>query len=154
MGKLKPLWTCPSCKRKFVTRNLWHSCVRRSESDFLKGKSPHAVALYRKFKALVKSCGPILVVPVKTRIAFMVRVRFCGVWRMDVNGIVASFWITRRLRSRRFLRVECYGPESYGYYMRIRSPRELDSELLRWLKEAYRVGKQEHLQERAARRAR
>lgn len=154
MGKLKPLWTCPSCKRKFVTRNLWHSCIRRSESDFLKGKSRHAVALYRKFKALVKSCGPILIVPVKTRIAFMVRVRFCGVWRMDANGIVASFWITRRLRSRRFLKVECYGPESYGYYMRIRSLRELDSELLGWLKEAYRVGKQEHLLERAARRAR
>jgi hypothetical protein len=31
----KPLWTCPKCGHRFVTRNMWHSCSDYSlESHF------------------------------------------------------------------------------------------------------------------------
>jgi hypothetical protein len=38
--------------------------------------------------------------------------------------------------------VTTYNPRWYGHQMRIKSPDELDDELLGWLCEAYKVGEQ------------
>jgi len=38
MSKISPMWTCPLCGVKFVTRNTWHPCVRLTEADFLAGQ--------------------------------------------------------------------------------------------------------------------
>jgi len=27
-AKLRPLWACPKCGQRFVSPNVWHSCVR------------------------------------------------------------------------------------------------------------------------------
>ena len=29
----RPLWVCPKCGHRFVTKNLWHSCVRSEYVD-------------------------------------------------------------------------------------------------------------------------
>jgi len=29
-----PLWTCPRCGAKLVTKNLWHSCGRATLDDW------------------------------------------------------------------------------------------------------------------------
>ncbi len=56
--------------------NLWHSCVTTTVDEHL-SRVPEAVGdLYRGFEAMVRACGPVEVVPVKTYISFMVRVRF------------------------------------------------------------------------------
>ncbi len=36
-AKVRPLWTCPRCGLKLVTRNLWHSCGQATLDDW-KGK--------------------------------------------------------------------------------------------------------------------
>ena len=40
MSTDKPLWACPKCSRKFVTRNMWHACGPYSVETFLEGKGP------------------------------------------------------------------------------------------------------------------
>jgi hypothetical protein len=40
MTKQKPLWRCPKCGHRFVTRNLWHSCRRYRLVDHFTGKPP------------------------------------------------------------------------------------------------------------------
>ena len=43
--KKKPLWTCPKCRHKFVTRNMWHSCGRFRVTDHFKGNAPGRCSL-------------------------------------------------------------------------------------------------------------
>lgn len=144
-ARAKPLWTCPRCGAKLVTRNLWHACGPYTVEGFLQGKGPEARALFRGFEALLRRCGPVRAAPAKTRVAFMVRVRFAGVSALSDRGMTIAFGLPYALRSPRIRKVERLGPRWWGHWMRITSPEELDAELLGWLREAYKVGKQEHL---------
>ena len=54
----KPLWTCPRCGHRFVTRNMWHSCRRVPLSRHFAGKSPELRRTFRRLAALVRACGP------------------------------------------------------------------------------------------------
>ncbi len=144
-ARLRPLWTCPRCGQRFVGRNMWHSCVRMTVQDHLRGKPKEVVDLYRRFARMVRELGPgVRTVPVKTHIAFMVRVRFAGA-TVQRRGIRGGFWLKRSIDSPRFVKVEFILPDNYIYSFRVRSPDDLDEEVRRWLAEAYRVGCQEHL---------
>src|SRR4029453_14973429 len=75
----RPLWTCPKCKREFVTTNMPHSCGRYSVEAFLANKSSYAVTLYETFNFLVHKCGAVKIAPAKTRVGFQVRMIFAAV---------------------------------------------------------------------------
>jgi hypothetical protein len=141
----RPLWTCPKCGRQFVTRNMPHSCGRFSVKKFLSGKSQHAIALYERFEALARECGPLKIAPAGTRIGFQVRMIYAAVNKLSDRGLDAHVVLTRRLESPRFHRIEMMTPQCYVHHFRVESLGELDEEVERWLQEAYRVGTQEHL---------
>jgi len=107
--RLTPLWECPKCGRGFVNRNQSHSCSRHSLRQHLAGKSPLAVALFRRFAKLVKRCGPVRVVPEKTRIAFQVRMSFAAV-SLRQDRIVGHVVLARRLEKPRFTKIEYISP--------------------------------------------
>lgn len=144
MNTTNPLWICPKCRRKFAIRNQWHSCGRYTVRDYLKNKSPQAIALYRRFVALVKKCGPVIVVPVKTRISFQVRMNFAAVDRLNNSSLYAHVVLARPHKNPRFSKVESFSPRNHVHHFLIRSLEELDDEVLSWLKEAYEVGEQKH----------
>ncbi len=139
----KPLWTCPKCGARLVTRNMSHACGPYSIDAFLEGKGTRAREMFDGFVALLRRCGPVTAAPAKTRVAFMVRVRFAGVYSVSDRGMTISFALRRPLEHPRIFRIEKYHPRWYGHFLRIRSPEELDLELLGWLRESYKVGKQE-----------
>jgi Domain of unknown function (DUF5655) len=145
----EPLWTCPKCGRRFVGRNMWHACGDYSIDRFLEGKGERARALFDRFESLIAACGPYEVAPAKTRVAFMARVRFAGVSAISDRGMTIAFGLPRRLRSGRVRKVERYGRDWYGHFMRITSPDQLDEELQAWLRESYhQMGMQERLAKR------
>jgi len=144
-AKLRPLWACPRCGQRFVSRNMWHSCVRMTVADHLQGRPKEVVELYSRFARMVRDLGPgVKAVPVKTGIGFMVRVRFAGV-SLQKRGLRANFWMKRRIDSPRFAKVEFIPPNNFVYSFHVRSQEDLDDEVRAWLVEAYRVGIQEHL---------
>jgi hypothetical protein len=79
----RPLWTCPKCGAKLVGRNMWHACGDYSVEKFLEGKGPVARSLFGRLVDLIRICGPFEYAPAKTRVAFMVRVRFAAVTRFE-----------------------------------------------------------------------
>ncbi|HLF27307.1 MAG TPA: DUF5655 domain-containing protein [Anaerolineae bacterium] len=141
----KPLWTCPKCGRPFANRNQSHSCGRYTVAAHLKGKSERAIALYNQFERCVKACGPVSIVPAKTRIGFQVRMIFAAVNKLSDRQLDAHVILARRLEHPRFTRIESLAPRSHVHHFRLRSVAEIDAEVAGWLREAYRVGKQEHL---------
>jgi hypothetical protein len=140
------LWTCPKCGRKFVGKNMWHACGNYSVEGFLDGKGARARELFEGFERLIAACGPYEVAPAKTRVAFMARVRFAGVQALSDRGMTVAFGLPRTLPHPRIRKIEDYGGGWYGHWMRITEPKELDDELLGWLRESYRqMGMQERL---------
>jgi len=98
----------------------------------------------RDFEKLVKRCGPVRVVPEKTRIAFQVRMSFAAV-SLRRDRIVGHVVLARRLENPRFTKIEYISPRNHVHSFCFYSRKELDREVLAWLREAYRVGQQRHL---------
>jgi hypothetical protein len=121
---------------------MWHACGAYSVDKFLEGRGNRARELFEGFEKLLRKCGPVTVAPAKTRIAFMVRVRFAGVSRVSDEGMTIGFALRRPLEHARIFKIVKYNPRWYGHYVRLKSIEELDDELLGWLCEAYKVGEQ------------
>jgi hypothetical protein len=142
----RALWTCPKCGSRFVGKNTWHACGDYSIEGFLDGKGVRARELFEGFERLIAACGPYEVAPAKTRVAFMGRVRFAGVNALSDRGMTVAFGLPYPLPHPRIRKIEDYGGGWYGHWMRITEPKELDDELLGWLRESFhQMGMQERL---------
>jgi len=140
----RPLWTCPRCRRRFANRNQSHACGRHDLEHHFRGKDPAIRALYRAVRAAIAECGPVTILPEKTRIAFQVRMSFAQVtprtrW-LDGHVVLA-----RRLPHPRFRRIDTISPRNHVHVFRLVSAGEIDDDFRAWLREAYDVGAQRHL---------
>jgi hypothetical protein len=140
----KPLWMCPKCGYRFVTPNSWHSCTNYSLEGHFEGKEPSVRQVFDKLLALLQQCGPVTVIPQKTRIAIQARVRFAGGVARK-NWFDAALWLRRRADHACVRRVETFGPKSYGLHFRLTRPEDLDEGFAALVRESYAVGCQEHL---------
>ena len=138
----KPLWTCPKCGAKFVTKNMWHSCGRWTVEKSLEGKGAKAKQFFNAFLELARKCGPYELAPAKTGVALMVRVRFAGVKAVSDRGMTSTFWLKQKISSPRFARVDLIPPDNWIYTFRVTSLEQLDDEVLGWLCLARQVGEQ------------
>lgn len=135
----RPLWTCLKCGAKFVGRNTWHACGPYTVEKFLEGKGPNARALFARFVELIAQCGPYEAAPAKTRVAFMVRVRFAGLSSLSERGMTCAFGLPYPLEHPRIRKIEQSVRNWYGHYLRITSLEQLDDELLAWLRASYHL---------------
>lgn len=132
----RPLWTCPRCGAKLVSRNLSHACGEHSVAAFLARAGAKGRALYTRFVTLIARCGPYHVAPAKTRVAFLARVRFASVNRVRDEAIDVHFVLPRRIASPRFRRIERLG-KLYVHHLRLSRAAEFNRELAGWLRAAY-----------------
>jgi hypothetical protein len=76
---LPPLWVCPRCGHQLAGRNMWHSCGNYDLEHHFEKRPPLVRDLFDRLRAVIEEIGPVTVEPQKTRIVFLVRVRFAGV---------------------------------------------------------------------------
>lgn len=101
--------------------------------------------LYEAVRRAIAACGPVTILPEKTRIAFQVRMSFAQV-TPRAHWLDGHFVLPRRLPHPRFRRVETISPRNHVHHFRLVSPTEVDREFRAWAREAYAVGAQRHLQ--------
>lgn len=139
----KPLWTCPKCGQKFVSKNMAHSCVVQSLDDFFQGKDPKLRILYEEYLKLVERiCGKVIVNVNKTRISLQTRTRFAAINSIGESGIKAHLVTTHKLESPRFSKIEKIG-NCYVHNFLLQNTKDLDKEVESWIKEANKYGQQE-----------
>lgn len=144
MSARGPLWECPECGRRFANRNQVHACGRHRLDDHFDGKAPEIRALFDAFVGALEEIGPVTVLPQKTRIAFQVRMSFAQVTpRRD--GLNGHLVLARRVDDPRFLEVTTFSPRNHLHRFRIARVEEIDATMRAWLREAYAVGEQRHL---------
>jgi hypothetical protein len=151
--KQPPLWVCPKCGARLITRNLWHSCGRFTLEALFDNAQPGVLGLARNYVRMLRSLGDVQVVPQKTRLVCVARVRFAGLSPRK-PGFLVAFALRRRLSSKRIVRTVDYGPRWQGHFVEVKSDGDLDDELRDWLQEAHdTVGLQDDL-DRAAHKKR
>jgi hypothetical protein len=141
----KPLWRCPACGQRFVTRNMPHSCQVVGLDEHFAGVDPALRDVFDALVAAVREIGPITINATKSRVSFQARMRFAGIERPRKDHLLASFLLTRPVRSARLRRVEHIPPYYYVHRIALRRPDEIDAELRAWLAEAYEIGEQRHV---------
>jgi hypothetical protein len=145
MARKKPaLWRCPKCGERFTTRSQRHSCGSFSLDDLFARSHPEVRRLYGRFLEIVRECGPVTVVPQKTRIALQVRMRFAALMPQR-TALKGHLVLAHRQESRCLEKIETYSPRNHVHVFRLVSEKQLNDEFRRWIKEAYKVGCQEHL---------
>jgi hypothetical protein len=142
-----PLWQCPACGRAFANRNQSHACGRHALEPHFAARDAVVRALFDAVAAAIARIGPVTVLPEKTRIAFQVRMSFAAVVprRRWLDGHLV---LARRVEHPRFRRVETFSPRNHLHVFRLERPEEVDAEFVAWLREAYAVGEQRHLDRR------
>jgi hypothetical protein len=119
-----------------VTRNLWHSCGRYRLASHFAGKPAALRAVFRRWVAVARACGPVTVYAQKSRIVIQARVRFAGAV-VHAQWLDAALWLKRRVRHPRAYRVEDFGTLGYGVHFRLTAPGDIDRGLVALMREAY-----------------
>jgi hypothetical protein len=90
----------------------------------------------RKYVDMLHALGDVQVIPQKTRLVCVARVRFAGLYPRK-HGFRAAFALRRWLRSPRIVKTVDYGPKWRGHFVDVRSVDDLDEQLQGWLQESY-----------------
>jgi hypothetical protein len=87
---------------------------------------------------MLERLGDVQVLPQKTRLPCVARVRFAGL-QPHRDGFLAGFALHRWLDSDRVVKTEDYGPRWRIHFVLVRSGGDLDEELMAWLQESHDV---------------
>ena len=140
------MWTCPTCKHKFVNRNQPHSCGNYTVDDFLRGKSVGARALFKSFISEYRTIGDFDLHPVKTRVALLTQMRFCSINRVGKDFIDVHLVLTRLYNDRAcFYRTDNLADRFFIHHMKIHRLSDVNSRVRKYMKLAYDVGNRKHV---------
>jgi hypothetical protein len=135
---LAGLWICPRCGARLVSPNLWHSCGTFTLEDLFAKKKPAALDLVRTYVTLLYALGDVQVIPQKTRLVCVARVRFAGLEPRE-DGFLANFALQRWLDSSRIVKTADYGPRWRAHYVMVQAEADMDTELRGWLQESHDI---------------
>ena len=140
--KKKPLWKCPVCGQRFVTRNMSHSCGHHTIDEHFEGKSPQIRELFEALVRAVRRCGRVHIYAQKTRIVFQTRGRFVAVTPRK-HHLGGHIWLKRPRVHQLVHRIDPLLDRDFVHNFRLTRCEELDEGFCALLREAYAVGKQE-----------
>ena len=131
------MWKCPKCGRPFTRPRHPHSCVRVSVHDFLGGKSPLQVDLYKSFEKMALAIGNVNIAPAKSRIGFQHGRIFAAVNGLSRNGLRIHIVTKRPIKSSRVVRSESFAPDCHVNHFLLRTTEDIDEHLREWLQDGY-----------------
>ena len=111
-----------------------------TELDHLKDKEPIVSSIYEKLIAELQKFGQLKIEPKKTSIHLGNRFGFAGVYtRKDYINLEVH--LNHKLTGKRISKVEQASTNRFHHAIKLTSVKEVDKELLGWLKEAFELKK-------------
>lgn len=111
-----------------------------TELDHLKDKSSVVTAIYKKLINELQKFDSLKIEPKKTSIHLGNRFGFAGVYtRKDYINLEVH--LNYRLAGERIAKVEQASANRFHHTIKLTSEKDIDRELLSWLKEAYELKK-------------
>ena len=140
----RPLWTCPECGEQFTSAHQWHSCGSYDLETHFEKCEPHVRVLFDEFLDLVRECGPVKVIPQKTRIAIQGRMRFAALMPRKTT-LRGHLVLAKPSTANCFVKIESYSSRNHVHVFSIRSSDQFTDIFVRHIQDAYNVGQQKHL---------
>jgi hypothetical protein len=109
------------------------------------GKPPVIKQLYKLLVTRIRQCGPVIILPEKTRIAFQVRMSFAAV-QVRASRIVGHLVLAERQERPFFHRIDSISRRNHVHHFRLETPDDLNEEFCQLITKAYAVGQQKHLE--------
>lgn len=109
-----------------------------TELDHLRDKSPAVAAIYEKLIKELYKFGALKIDPKKTSIHLGNRFGFAGVYTRK-GYINLEVHLNHKLVSKRISKVEQASAHRFHHTVKLNSVKDIDKELLGWLKEAYKL---------------
>ena len=132
-----PRWVCPECGRQFGRTRQGHECApAMTLEEYLTTGPPHERPVVEAVLAGLADVGPIHIEPVSVGI-FLKRSRTFAELRPMTKWVAVSFALERTLASARIARKVYDAGRAKYHVVNVRTPDEVDDELLEWLTEAY-----------------
>jgi len=133
------MWKCPRCGRGFRKRNQQHSCAVYPVDKHFRGKEMIARPLYNRLTELIKkNIGPFRVESLPCCIHLVSNYTFAAVYALQ-KKIRIHFTTDHRINSRRIDKFSRMSANRYLYSIGIEDEKEMDEELISWLKQAYNL---------------
>lgn len=119
-----------------MTKNLPHSCGQHSIDEHFEGKEPVVRRIFDALVGRVRECGEVTVYAQKSRIVFMVAVRFAAVSTRK-NALIGHLWMERAASHAAVVRSEVLGARSVLNHFRFTEPSQIDEAFSALIEEAY-----------------
>jgi len=110
------------------------------ESDHLNDKETVVRKIYDRLISELKKFGQLKIEPKKTSIHLGNRFGFAGVYARQ-NSINLEVHLNYKLTSKRVTKVEQASTNRFHHTIKLTSEKDVDKELLNWLREAYELKK-------------
>jgi hypothetical protein len=133
---MNKLWQCKKCKREFAKKGQGHSCVSYPLENHFRGKE-YAKELFDFYVEEIKTnIGPVKIESLPCCIHLVGTYGFGAVWAMK-DKIRIDFRTDFKIVSKRIWKMNQISPNRFMYYFEIKDKKEIDKELLGWVKKAY-----------------
>ena len=136
------LWKCGKCGREFEKKNQQHSCMPYPLENHFRGKEKVARPLYDSLKEKIeRDIGHVKVESLPCSIHFVVAhsaYTFAAVYALR-DRVRIHFGSDHEIRSPRIDKSAKTSSSKYMHSVDIRSGKEIDGELVSWLKDAYHL---------------
>lgn len=110
------------------------------ETDHLDGKEPIVGKIYERLISQLLKFGQLKIEPKKTSIHLGNRFGFAGVYTRQ-NYINLEVHLNNKLTSKRVIKVEQASANRFHHTIKLTNEKDVDKELLNWLREAYELKK-------------
>ena len=110
------------------------------ETDHLDDKDPIVRKIYDRLISQLQKFGQLKIEPKKTSIHLGNRFGFAGIYTRQ-NYINLEVHLNYKLTSKRVTKVEQASTNRFHHTIKLTTEKEVDKELLKWLKEAYDLKK-------------
>jgi hypothetical protein len=131
-------WTCPTCGRKFKTERHYHSCEIYSLEDHLKKCKPEIKKLAEDLLREIKSWKNAQVTPLKSMILASGGANFFSL-KAKKDHLDVEFILPDERNEFPVYKTMNYSKNKIVHYVKFDSAKELDGQLMGWIREAYEM---------------
>ncbi|MBN2015340.1 hypothetical protein JW766_00725 [Candidatus Dojkabacteria bacterium] len=132
-------WTCPKCGRIFAKKNQMHSCKKFPIEKHFEGKEEIAKPLFEYLKTKITTeIGPVKVISLPCCIHLFGCYDFIAILPKKDRIEVRFAW-NEKIKNKRIDNCVPMSKSTYKICLDVRSGKEIDKELMGWLKESYNL---------------
>ncbi|MEW6470428.1 MAG: DUF5655 domain-containing protein [Bacteroidota bacterium] len=135
------MWICPKCKRPFKSRNQWHSCVR-VDPDSIFDRFPLAEGLYKKLVKKIRGFGPDVMISAAKSCVFAKAPGTFIAFKPKKDHLLLEFFLSKAVEEFPVEKTFRYSRTKVVHWVRIDGKEQINAQLLRWLRESYRISRQ------------